>query len=116
MSSRSLNEVLIKSPAELFDLVFAAYNLSFISPRFVCLHLYAKGRCTRFQHFIYRSIFAVQALRKRRVHVRCTRFQHFIYRSIFAVQALRKRRVHVHCAAYHFRMRDLKPFKSEQTT
>ena len=46
MSSRSLNEILIKSPTELFDLVFAAYNLSFI---------------------IYRSIFAVQALRKRRV-------------------------------------------------
>ena len=28
----------------------------------------------------------------------------FVYRSIFAVQALRKRRVHVHCAAYHFRI------------
>ena len=28
----------------------------------------------------------------------------FIYSSLFAVQALRKRRVHVHCAAYHFRM------------
>ena len=28
----------------------------------------------------------------------------FIYRSIFAVQALCKRRVHVHCAAYHFRI------------
>ena len=35
MSSRSLNEILIKSPTELFDLVFAAYNLSFISPRVV---------------------------------------------------------------------------------
>ena len=43
MSSRSLNEILIKSPTELFDLVFAAYNLSFISPRVVCLRLYAKG-------------------------------------------------------------------------
>ena len=49
MSSRSLNEILIKSPTELFDLVFAAYNLSFISPQVVCLRLYAKGRCTRFQ-------------------------------------------------------------------
>ena len=28
----------------------------------------------------------------------------FIYRSIFAVQALRKRRVQGHCAAYHFRI------------
>ena len=56
MSSRSLNEILIKSPTELFDLVFAAYNLSFISPRGVCLHLYAKGRCTRFQQ---RALFTV---------------------------------------------------------
>ena len=28
----------------------------------------------------------------------------FIYRSIFAVQALRKRRVQGHCAAYYFRI------------
>ena len=56
MSSRSLNEILIKSPTELFDLVFAAYNLSFISPRVVCLRLYAKGRCTRFQQ---RALFTV---------------------------------------------------------
>ena len=28
----------------------------------------------------------------------------FIYRSIFAVQALRKRRVQGYCAAYHFRI------------
>ena len=28
----------------------------------------------------------------------------FIYRSIFAIPALRKRRVQGHCAAYHFRM------------
>ena len=56
MSSRSLNEILIKSPTELFDLVFAAYNISFISPRVVCLHLYAKGRCTRFQQ---RALFTV---------------------------------------------------------
>ena len=56
MSSRSLNEILIKSPTELFNLVFAAYNLSFISPRVVCLRLYAKGRCTRFQQ---RALFTV---------------------------------------------------------
>ena len=31
----------------------------------------------------------------------------FIYRSIFAVQALRKRRVQGHCAAYHFRIQNL---------
>ena len=31
----------------------------------------------------------------------------FIYRSIFAVQALRKRRVQGHCAAYHFRIVDI---------
>ena len=30
----------------------------------------------------------------------------FIYRSIFAVQALRKRRVQGHCAMYHFRILD----------
>ena len=30
----------------------------------------------------------------------------FIYRSIFAVQALRNRRVQGHCAAYHFRIGD----------
>ena len=29
---------------------------------------------------------------------------YFIYRSIFAVQALGKRRVQGHCAAYHFRI------------
>ena len=31
----------------------------------------------------------------------------FIYRSIFAVQALHKRRIQGHCAAYHFRIRNL---------
>ena len=31
----------------------------------------------------------------------------FIYRSIFAVQALRKRRVQGHYAAYHFRITDI---------
>ena len=56
MSSRSLNEILIKSSTELFDLVFAAYNLSFISPRVVCLRLYAKGRCTRCQQ---RALFTI---------------------------------------------------------
>ena len=36
----------------------------------------------------------------------------FIYRSIFAVQALRKRRVQGHCAAYHFRTSiHLPPYK-----
>ena len=34
-----------------------------------------------------------------RIQQRC-----FIYRSIFAIPTLRKRRVHVHCAAYHFRV------------
>ena len=29
----------------------------------------------------------------------------FIYSSIFAIEALRKRRVQGHCAAYHFRIR-----------
>ena len=47
MSSRSLNEILIKIPTELFNFIFAAYNLRFILPRVVCLHLYAKGRCTQ---------------------------------------------------------------------
>ena len=56
MSSRSSKEILIKSTTELFDLVFAAYNLSFISPRVVCLLLYAKGQCTRFQQ---RALFTV---------------------------------------------------------
>ena len=42
MSSRSLNKI-IKIPIELLDLIFAAYNLHFILPRVVCLHLYAKG-------------------------------------------------------------------------
>ena len=34
-----------------------------------------------------------------RIQQRC-----FIYRSVFAIPALRKRRVQGHCAAYHFRM------------
>ena len=45
MSSRSLNDILIRIPTELFNFIFAAYNLRFILPRLVCLHLYAKGRC-----------------------------------------------------------------------
>ena len=35
----------------------------------------------------------------------------FIYCSIFAVQALRKRRVQGHCAAYHFRIGILRLFQ-----
>ena len=36
--------------------------------------------------------------------VRRIQQRYFIYRSIFAIQALRKRHVHVHCVAYHFKM------------
>ena len=51
MSSRSLNEILIKIATELFDFIFLAYNL--------------KGRYTHNSTaFIYRSIFAIPALRK----------------------------------------------------
>ena len=32
MSTRSLNEILIKIPTELFNFIFAAYNLRFILP------------------------------------------------------------------------------------
>ena len=32
MSSRSLNEILIKIPTELFNFIFAAYNFRFILP------------------------------------------------------------------------------------
>ena len=78
MSSRSLNDILIRSPIELFELVFVAFNLSFISPRVVCF---------------------VREGTMYEISTAC-----FIYRSIFVVQALRKRRVHVHCAAYHFRI------------
>ena len=56
MSSRSLNEILIKSPIELFELAFVAFNLSFISPQVVCLRLYAKGRRMRFQQ---RALFTI---------------------------------------------------------
>ena len=37
MGSRSLNEILVKSPTELFDFIFAAYNLRFILPQVVCI-------------------------------------------------------------------------------
>ena len=50
----------------------------------------------------YRESFVYICTRRddaHRIQQRC-----FIYRSIFAIPALRKRRVHVHCAAYHFRM------------
>ena len=39
----------------------------------------------------------------------------FIYRSIFAVQALRKRRVQGHCAAYHFRIQYSKHYLTRLT-
>ena len=45
MNSRSLNKILTKIPTELCDFIFAAYNLHFVLPRVVCLHLYAKGQC-----------------------------------------------------------------------
>ena len=40
----------------------------------------------------------------RRDDVRRIQQRYFIYRSIFAISELRKRRVQGHCAAYHFRM------------
>ena len=91
MSSQSLNEILIKIPTELFDFIFAAYNLCFILPLVVYI-------CT-------------QRNDARRIQQRC-----FIYHSIFTIPALRKRRVLGHCAAYHFRMMikysDTKIFKA----
>ena len=89
MSSRSLNEILIKIPTESFDFIFAAYNLCFILPRVVYI-------CTRRD---YAS----------RIQQRC-----FIYRSIFAIPALRKRRVQGHCAAYHFRIYITEGFHSNK--
>ena len=82
MSSRSLNEILIKIPTEIFDLIFAAYNLRFILPPVVYI-------CT-------------QRNNARRIQ-QCP----FIYRSIFAIPALCKRRVQGHCAAYHFRITNI---------
>ena len=79
MSSRSLNEILIKIPTELFIFIFAAYNLRFILP----LDVYI---CT-------------QRNDARRIQERC-----FIYCSIFMIPALRKRCVQGHCTAYHFRI------------
>ena len=78
MNSRSLNKILIKILTELCDFIFAAYNLRFILPR---LLVYI---CTPEDD-------------ARRIQQHC-----FIYRSIFAIPVLRKRRVHLHCAAYHF--------------
>ena len=78
MSSRSLNEILIKIPTELFNFIFAACNLHFILPQVVYI-------CTRRDD-------------AHRIQQRC-----FIYRSIFAIPALRKRHVQGHCAVYHFR-------------
>ena len=80
MSSQSLNEILIKIPTELFNFIFAAYNLC----------------------FIYRELFVYICTRRDdacRIQQRCC-----IYRSIFMIPALRKRRVQGHCAAYQFRM------------
>ena len=77
MNSRSVNKILIKILTELCDFIFAAYNLRFILPQLLYI-------CTP-RHDA------------RRIQQRC-----FIYRSIFPIPALRKRRVH--CAAYHFRM------------
>ena len=78
MSSRSLNEILIKIHTELLDFIFAAYNVRFILPRVVYI-------CTQrdYAHRIQRD---------------------FIYRSIFAIPALHKRLVQGHCAVYHFRI------------
>ena len=73
MSSRSLNEILIKIPTELFDFIL-----------------------------LYRELFVYICTRRddaHRIQQRC-----FIYRSIFAILALRKRRVLGHSAAYHFRI------------
>ena len=81
MVAKGLNEiyVLIKIPTELFDFIFAAYNLPFILPLvYICTQ---RG-----------DVHTIQQL--------C-----FIYRSIFAIPALRKRRVQGHCAAYYFRMK-----------
>ena len=82
MSSRSLNEILIKIPTELFNFIFAAYNLRFILPLVVYIH--------------------TQRDDVRRIQQRC-----FMYRSIFAIPTLHKRRVQGHCAAYHFRQREI---------
>ena len=51
---------------------------------------------------VYRETFVYICTQRDDVHriqQRC-----FIYRSIFAVQALHKRRVQGYCAAYHFRI------------
>ena len=79
MSSRSLNEILIKIPTELFDFIFAVYNLRFILPLVVYI--------------------CVQRDDAHRIQQHC-----FIYRSISAIPALRKRRVQGHCAVYQFRI------------
>ena len=79
MSSGSLNEILIKIPTELFDFIFAAYNLHLILARVVYI-------CTRRDD-------------ARRIQQHC-----FIYCSIFEIPALRKRRVQGHCAVYNFRI------------
>ena len=71
MNSRSLNKILTKIPTELCDFIFAAYNLHFILPELFVYICTPRDDVCRIQQrcFIYRSIFAIPALRKRRVHV-----------------------------------------------
>ena len=70
MCSRSLNEILIKIPIELFDFIFAAYNLRFILLRvvYICTQR-DDARIIQQRCFIYRFIFVIPALRKRRVPI-----------------------------------------------
>ena len=50
----------------------------------------------------YRDLFVY--ICTRRADVRRIQQRYFIYRSIFAISELRKRRVQGRCAAYHFRI------------
>ena len=59
MSSRSLDEILIKIPTELFNFIFAAYNLRFILPGVVCLQLYAKERCMQNSTALFYLLFYI---------------------------------------------------------
>ena len=63
MSSRSLNEILIKIPTELFDFIFTAYNLRFILLLVIYICTQRDDACRIQQRcFIYHSIFAIPAL------------------------------------------------------
>ena len=84
MSSRSLNQIWIKIPTEIFDFILAAYNLVLFHRE---LFLYI---CTPRDDI-------------HKIQQRC-----FIYRSIFTIPVLRRRRVQGHCEAYHFRMHNYK--------